>query len=159
MKYEVEGRIVEINQVDEHQFLIDGILYTRQQMPDGRWKILIQTSSEKKEEYMVHVAMNGSCDLHFQGHQLSYDVIDQRSKFLAMATGGGSNVLKTQMPGRILHVLATEGQSVKNGDVLVIMEAMKMENQMKATADGTIKKICVQEGDLVDAKTVLVELQ
>ena len=159
MKYEVEGRVVEINQVDEHQFVIDGISYTRQQMPDGRWNIVRQKSAEQCDEYIVHVSTQDSCDILFQGHHLSYDVVDQRSKVLAMATGGGSNVLKTQMPGRILSVLVTEGQSVKNGDVMVIMEAMKMENQMKASSDGTVKKICVQEGDLVDAKTVLVELQ
>ena len=62
------------------------------------------------------------------------------------------------MPGRILSVLVEVGQEVSNGDVLVVMEAMKMENQMKASADGVVKNVLVQEGDLVDAKAVLVEL-
>ena len=55
-------------------------------------------------------------------------------------------------------MLVEVGQEVSNGDVLVVMEAMKMENQMKASADGVVKNVLVQEGDLVDAKAVLVEL-
>ena len=55
-------------------------------------------------------------------------------------------------------MLVEVGQEVSNGDVLVVMEAMKMENQMKASSDGVVKNVLVQEGDLVDAKAVLVEL-
>ena len=158
MKYEIDGRVVEISKVGEKAFLIDGVVYSRQEMPDGRWKVIRKVSEGQREEHVVHVIVDDGCDIHFRGHQLSYDVVDQRSKVLAMATGGGSNVLKTQMPGRILSVLVEVGQEVSNGDVLVVMEAMKMENQMKASADGTVKSVLVQEGDLVDAKSVLVEL-
>ena len=158
MKYEVDGRVVEISKVRDNEFLIDGVAYSRQEMPDGRWKVIRDSGAGPKEEHVVHISVDDGCDVHFQGHQLSYEVVDQRSKVLAMATGGGSNVLKTQMPGRILSVLVEVGQEVSNGDVLVVMEAMKMENQMKASADGVVKNILVQEGDLVDAKSVLVEL-
>ena len=158
MKYEVDGRVVEISKVGENAFLIDGVAYSRQEMPDGRWKVIREVSEGQSEEHVVHVTVDDGCDVHFRGHQLSYDVVDQRSKVLAMATGGGSNVLKTQMPGRLLSVLVEVGQEVSNGDVLVVMEAMKMENQMKASADGVVKNVLVQEGDLVDAKAVLVEL-
>ena len=97
MKYEVDGRVVEISKVRDNEFLIDGVAYSRQEMPDGRWKVIRDSGAGPKEEHVVHISVDDGCDVHFQGHQLSYEVVDQRSKVLAMATGGGSNVLKTQM--------------------------------------------------------------
>ena len=159
MKYEVDGRVVEISKVGENAFLIDGVAYSRQEMPDGRWKVIREVSEGQSEEHVVHVTVDDGCDVHFRGHQLSYDVVDQRSKVLAMATGGGSNVLKTQMPGRILSVLVEVGQEVSNGDVLVVMEAMKMENQMKASSDGVVKEICVDDGQPVEFGQTLIVLE
>lgn len=63
------------------------------------------------------------------------------------------------MPGLILDVLVNEGQEVKEGDALVILEAMKMENVMSAPKDGLIKKVHVKTGDAVDKKQVLIEME
>ena len=56
------------------------------------------------------------------------------------------------MPGRIVEVCCTVGQSVEKGDVIIIVEAMKMENPLKAAKSGTISEIFVSDGDLVEAK-------
>ena len=85
-------------------------------------------------------------------------VLDPRSKALKQAAGAGGAVLKTQMPGRIVSVLCEPGQAVTKGEPLVVIEAMKMENELKATQDGTVAKVLVSVGDLVEARTVLVEL-
>ena len=69
-----------------------GLPYSRQEMPDGRWKVIREVSEGQSEEHVVHVTVDDGCDVHFRGHQLSYDVVDHgrwRSKVLAMATGGG----------------------------------------------------------------------
>lgn len=63
------------------------------------------------------------------------------------------------MPGLILDVMVKEGQEVKEGDALVILEAMKMENVMSAPKDGLIKKVHVNKGDAVDKKQVLIEME
>jgi biotin carboxyl carrier protein len=60
------------------------------------------------------------------------------------------------MPGLILSVAVAEGQEVKKGDPLLILEAMKMENVIKAPADATVKVIKVRKGDSVDKNQVLV---
>jgi biotin carboxyl carrier protein len=63
------------------------------------------------------------------------------------------------MPGTVLDVKVKEGQSVKQGDVLVILEAMKMENEIFAPADGTVASVNVSAGASVNAGDVLVSLK
>ena len=62
------------------------------------------------------------------------------------------------MPGKILNIKVSEGQAVKFGEVVVIMEAMKMETEIVAPADGTVSKILVKAGDSVDTGAALVAL-
>jgi len=69
------------------------------------------------------------------------------------------NDLKAPMPGLVLDVLVSEGQQIKKGDSLVVLEAMKMENILKATTDAVIKKVCAQKGARVEKNEVLIELQ
>lgn len=68
------------------------------------------------------------------------------------------NDLKAPMPGLVLNVLVEEGAEIKKGDNLVVLEAMKMENILKATSDAKVKKIKVNIGDRVEKNTVLIEL-
>ncbi len=90
-------------------------------------------------------------------HEL--DVMDPRRKALRMADSAGQNAIKTQMPGRIVRILVEVGDVVDEGAPLIVVEAMKMENELKATAAGTVAKICVVEGDQVQSRTTLIELE
>ncbi len=71
-----------------------------------------------------------------------------------VVAGDGEKVL-APMPGNILAVNVSAGQSVKRGDVLFILEAMKMENEIVAPEDGVVKQILVQKGTTVDTDEVL----
>ena len=71
-----------------------------------------------------------------------------------VVAGEGEKVL-APMPGNILGVNVSVGQAVKAGDVLFILEAMKMENEIVAPTDGTVKQILVQKGNTVDTDDVL----
>ncbi len=62
------------------------------------------------------------------------------------------------MPGKILAVKANPGQSVKKGEVVLLLEAMKMENEVVAPQDGTIASINVNSGDMVEAGNVLATM-
>ena len=66
--------------------------------------------------------------------------------------------VEAPMPGKILNIKVSEGQAVKFGEVVVIMEAMKMETEIVAPADGTVSKILVKAGDSVDTGAALVAL-
>jgi biotin carboxyl carrier protein len=68
----------------------------------------------------------------------------------------GGEAVRAPMPGHIIDVLVQEGDSVKWGDTVVLMEAMKMENEIKAHAAGTVLKVCVVKGQDVSVNDPLV---
>lgn len=76
----------------------------------------------------------------------------------AAAGAQGSVKVNAPMPGKILNVKAAAGQAVKKGEVLLILEAMKMENEIVAPEDGTVASINAAVGDSVEAGAVLVTL-
>ena len=73
----------------------------------------------------------------------------------APAGAAGGVVVNAPMPGNILDVKVKPGDSVKAGDTLLILEAMKMENEISAPQDGTIATIDVRKGDVVDSGALL----
>ncbi len=77
--------------------------------------------------------------------------------------GGGSlsasDSMISEMPGKIVKVFVKPGQDVKAGDPLLIMEAMKMENEMRAAHDAKIKTIHVKEGENVETNTQLISFE
>ena len=72
-----------------------------------------------------------------------------------VVTGAGEPV-NAPMPGNILKVNVTQGQAVKSGDVLCVLEAMKMENEIMAPKDGTVTQVLVAKGATVDTGAPLV---
>ncbi|MDV3103031.1 acetyl-CoA carboxylase biotin carboxyl carrier protein subunit [Thermococcus waiotapuensis] len=70
----------------------------------------------------------------------------------------GEGVVTAPMPGKILRVLVSEGEQVKTGQGLLILEAMKMENEIPAPRDGIVRKIFVKEGNTVNTGDPLMEL-
>ena len=71
------------------------------------------------------------------------------AKVAAPAAAAGETVVESQLPGVVLQVTANVGDDVKKGQQILVLEAMKMENSIEATCDGTLKKILVQKGDSV----------
>ncbi|HRE76883.1 MAG TPA: acetyl-CoA carboxylase biotin carboxyl carrier protein subunit [Flavobacterium sp.] len=69
------------------------------------------------------------------------------------------NAIKAPMPGLILEINVSVGQEVKEGDNLIILEAMKMENSFASPRDGIIKSITVSKGDAVDKGQLLIEFE
>ena len=74
----------------------------------------------------------------------------------ARAAGGAQ--VTAYMPGRVIKILVEEGQEIQAGQGLVVLEAMKMENEIQAEADGVVQKILVQEGQAVDGGDPMFEL-
>lgn len=75
----------------------------------------------------------------------------------APAVGAGRPV-RSPMPGTIVAIAVTNGQAVKKGDVVAVLEAMKMENNIKADCDGVVTAVCVNKGDSVQANSVLLTI-
>ena len=70
----------------------------------------------------------------------------------------GSSTVTAPMPGKVLDVKVAVGAQVKNGDLVLLLEAMKMENEIFATSDGTVADVRVRGGDSVNTGDVLIVL-
>jgi biotin carboxyl carrier protein len=81
-----------------------------------------------------------------------------KSMGLDVAAGAKAEPVKAPMPGMILRILVTPGQEVQKGDGLLVLEAMKMENVLKATTSGTVKAVLAVEKTAVEKGTVLIEM-
>ena len=79
-------------------------------------------------------------------------------KKVAVAAGAGEHSIDAPMPGKIVKLVASEGQAVKAGETLLILEAMKMQNEIAADADGVVKSFNVAAGQSVKAHESLVIL-
>jgi biotin carboxyl carrier protein len=80
----------------------------------------------------------------------------------SLKAGGGLGAdkeLKCGMPGKVIEIFVKEGDVVKPNKPLMIMEAMKMENEMRSSAEVKIKQICVKQGDSVDTGTILIKFE
>jgi biotin carboxyl carrier protein len=78
-----------------------------------------------------------------------------RSRRAAMGVGEGPQKLLAPMPGKVVRLIAKEGEEIEAGKPVLVVEAMKMQNELKATKSGTVQKICVAEGAAVNAGDVL----
>ena len=78
---------------------------------------------------------------------------------LSLAAAQVINDIKAPMPGLILDVQVKEGDEVKEGDYLLVLEAMKMENTLTAPRDGVVKSVTVQKGQTVDKNQLLIEME
>jgi biotin carboxyl carrier protein len=105
------------------------------------------------------VATEDGFEVDILGIRHEAAVIDPQRKVLRMAAGAGADVVKTAMPGRVVRILVAEGDEVSEGEPVIVVEAMKMENELAAPRDGVVARICVESGAQVEAKTVLVEFE
>ena len=89
-------------------------------------------------------------------------VVDAETRYIRSrdnAIGGhASNIIRSPMPGKIVKILVAEGDVVEVGQTVIIVSAMKMESEFKASKAGTVAKISVAEGDTVDGNQILVEI-
>ncbi len=108
-------------------------------------------------------ASRGSYELTIDGRSYAADAVDERTRAIrdlsaASAAAVGPAPLVAPMPGLVVRVDVSPGDVVASGQALVVMEAMKMENELRAPSGGTVKRVAVAPGTAVEKGTVLVEL-
>ncbi len=105
---------------------------------------------------------SGRWNLHLKGRSLDAEVVDERTRAIQEMSGAGSAVhgprtVRAPMPGLVVKVEVEEGEEVEAGQGLVIVEAMKMENELTAEAPGVVRRVHVRVGEAVDKDQVLLE--
>jgi pyruvate carboxylase subunit B len=159
----VAGRAIEVD-VDGDQVTVEGRTRTavlrsapgglmRQLLVDGRPRALSMRSPAR-----------GQWTVNAAGDRWEAEVIDERTRHIRSLTVGagqarGPASLRAPMPGLVVRVLVEPEQEVAAGAGLVVLEAMKMENELKATAGGVVSAVLAQPGAAVEKGQVLVEFR
>jgi len=102
--------------------------------------------------------------LRINGHDFTVSLKDRYDRLLEklnMQKNGSQKAtdIKAPMPGLVKDLLVKEGQQLKAGDSLLVLEAMKMENILKAETAAMIKEICVRAGDAVEKNQLLIKME
>lgn len=102
-------------------------------------------------------------DLHLRGRRLVASVVDERTRAIREMTGSGAGPtgprpITAPMPGMVVRIEVREGDPVQAGQGVVIVEAMKMENELASAVDAVVTKVLVSEGEAVEKDQVLVDL-
>jgi biotin carboxyl carrier protein len=108
-------------------------------------------------------AQRGRWEVMIGAERLSLEAIDERTRAIREMTGGAEvaavKAVTAPMPGLVLRIEVEEGQQVKAGQGVVVVEAMKMENELKAPADGVVARVSVQPGQTVEKGAILIVLE
>lgn len=153
---------VELLKIDGHiiTFKVNDTVYETDivKVSDGVYSVVIGGKSfnvelfrnDNKKSYVIKTYQ----------HAFNIDVIDAETKYLNNRTKGlddeGENVISTPMPGKVVKILVKVGDSVKEDQTVIIVEAMKMQSEYKVKKDRIIREIKVKEGDTVTANQPLI---
>ena len=166
MKYIVDlnGKRQEVD-VDGESVTLDGhTVLARVDEIEGTPVRLVNIGSEVHRVVMRRGASRGAYTLWVDGFRFDGEALDERTRAIRDITAEsarslGPASLVAPMPGLIVRVNVSTGDAVQAGQGLVVMEAMKMENELRAPAAGIVKTIMVEAGKAVEKGTVLVDFE
>ncbi len=164
MKYitTVNGQTLEIEINREGEVLVNGearqVDFRSMEGAHAVYSLILDNKSyeavveERDDVYQVLIS----------GDLYDVEVIDERTQRLmasasaSLGAGGGDSVVRSPMPGMIVKVPVEEGQEVHAGQTVIVLESMKMENELKAPSDGVIARVHVSAGDSVEQNKPLI---
>ena len=144
---------------------VDGETVTAHVLPvDGTPMQIAQIDDQVHRVIARRGGARGTYTIWVDGYRFDVEALDERTRAIrdlsaSAAPPGGPAPLVAPMPGLIVRVNAQVGDRVKPGQGIVVMEAMKMENELRAQAEGTVKNVLVAPGAAVEKGTVLIELE
>jgi biotin carboxyl carrier protein len=164
MKYVAisEDREILIEILDEHHITVDGVDYEIDFESVSEQTVYSLLANNYSYEALVYESEEG-WQVLLHGSQYVLQVEDERERRLRASLGGGppENVdfhLRAPMPGLIVTVPVSEGQMVEKGDVLVVLESMKMQNQLKSPRSGKVSRVQIKPGDSVEQRDTLLSV-
>jgi len=164
MKYitTVEDKQFLIEIIDDKHVSVDGKFYEVDfESVSGQPVYSLIVDGRSHESYVA--PGDHDWQVLIRGRLYPVTVEDEREKRLRSAAGGGVAEtgefhLRAPMPGLVVAILVTEGQVIKKGQVLLILESMKMQNELKSSRDGTVGRIRVKAGETVEQKQTLLSV-
>lgn len=152
--------IIEIN--DDRHVTIDGVTYEVDFESVGGQPVYSLILNGRSYEAFVYPT-EADWQVLIRGDLYVAGVEDEREQRLRARAGGGAPpsgefTLKAPMPGLVVAVPVTEGQAVRKGENLLILESMKMQNELKSPRDGTVTRVRVNPGDSINQNQPLMTL-
>lgn len=157
-------KVYAVEIIDAHHVNVNGHIYEVDfQSISGQpvFSLLVDGGS-----YQAHVypGEEGGLQVLMRGSLYAASVVDEREKRLSAAGSAGAVqtgefVLRAPMPGLVVKVPVNEGDAVKKGSVLAILESMKMQNELNSPRDGKVTRIQVKAGDSVEQRQTLLSVE
>lgn len=163
----------------DYEFRIEDSLYTV--VLEAKGERYVITSGEASFEAEVHPISPNALSVLIDGRSYTLYTAEDKHRHLVFCEGqhfeliepaedddsfqagegsgtGDDLVIKAPMPGKVIKINVKEGEEVRKNQTLAIVEAMKMENEIKSAIDGVVKKVSASPGDMVDTDTPIIEL-
>ena len=164
MKYitTLDGKEYLIEIIDEHHVSIDGRVQEVDFESVSGQPVYSLILDGKSYESYVYETEEG-WQVLTRGRQYNLTIEDEREKRLRAAAGGGVAEsgefhLKAPMPGLVVAIPVNEGDKVEKGQVILILESMKMQNELKSPKAGTVGRIRVKQGEKVEQRQALLSV-
>ena len=151
--------------LDEHGVHIDGDEFAAHVVPVEGTPVRMVTIGNEVHRVVVRPgASRGAYTLWLDGHRFEVEALDERTRSIRDLSGAaagpkGPAPVVAPMPGLVVRINAQVGDQVQAGQGLVVMEAMKMENELRAQTAGRVKAILATVGAAVEKGTLLIELE
>ena len=165
MEIHIGDRVADVTLVSKDgnkvQFLIDGVPYDVDivMAENGSCSILHGGNSYNAELIRSENGKNYTVNTFYRSYNV--DIVDTQAKYLRMRKGGEErqdHKIVAPMPGKVVKIPVAVGDRLKAGDIVIVLEAMKMQSNYKVNADCTVREILVAEGDSVNNNQVLITL-
>jgi biotin carboxyl carrier protein len=158
-----ESRVVGLRELEEGRYdvTLDNATVQVDAMKSGP---TIYSIIEDGLQYEAMVDEKGAhgFDVTVSGRIFHFEVLDERTKLLAgsaASVASGPQSVEAEMPGKVVKIDAAAGERVSQGQAIVVLEAMKMENEIPSPIDGVVTEIAVSEGDTVEAGALLFTVE
>lgn len=156
------GRTAEVVVEGDH-LTVDGVLHQASLAPVVGTPLCQVTVGDRPLILAARHEGGGCWILQDRGEVVEIEAMDERTRHIAAMVGegkrpAGPTAIKAPMPGLVVKILVSQGSVVEAGTGVLVLEAMKMENELKAVGPGVVAKVLVQEGQAVERGQLLVEL-
>jgi pyruvate carboxylase subunit B len=165
MKYYVRvGETTHEVEIDGDSVTLDGeTTSARIESLDGTPMELLTLGNAVHRILAARAAVRGVYEISLDGHRVTAEALDERSRAIRALSGAtarrsGPTHVVAPMPGLIVRINVKEGDEVRAGQGLIVMEAMKMENELRAAAAGTVRRLVVIPGSAVEKGALLLEM-
>jgi pyruvate carboxylase subunit B len=164
VKYEGKEHLIMFDnpREKEYNFRIDDQHYATKLIYIGAGEVDFSVSGENfYAKFAAGDKTNTKITINGKSFEMKrMDILEDQTTLSALAgQSGGGNIIKSPMPGKVFKLNIKEGDRVSKGDILLVIESMKMENRILSTKDAVIQKVNVSLNDMIEASTPLIVLE